>query len=268
MTALIRSEWRKAASTRAWWGLLIAVVVLSALVNAFGGVFTAAFADLGSPSLLPVSLAYSLSLTTIAAALYGGVSAAGEFRHRTITTTYLATRSRAAVQGAKSVVAAGVGALYAAASVVVGTAFGLLARPAVPDIGLILAVAVVGMVVAGLWAVLGTAVGIAAGNLSVALAGVLVYLLAGELLLSLLLNRADSPLVARLSSVLPGNAGDVALYDLPVHALIGDDARQVVEALAGVTLPPPWWGALLILAGWSAAATVIALYVGGRRDVT
>lgn len=268
MNALIRSEFRKAASTRLWWALLIAVAALSALVNAFGGVFTAAFADLGAPSLLPVSLAYSLSLTSIAATLYGVVSAAGEFRHRTITTTYLVASSRTGVLLAKAVVAAGTGALYAVAAVVAGVPTGLLARPAAPDIGLVLAVTAVGMVVAGLWAVFGTAVGIAVGNLSVALAGVLVYLLVGELLLSLLLNRADSPLVARLSSYLPGNAGDVALYDLPVRALIGDEGGQVVAVLAGVTLPPPWWGALIVLAVWTAAATATGVVVGGRRDVT
>lgn len=274
MAPLVRSEWRKATSTRLWWALLVPVAMVSALVNGFGGVFTAAFADLGAPSLLPVSLAYALSLTSVFAALFAVVAAAGEFRHRTITTTYLIAPRRFAVQGAKSVVAAGVGASYAVAAVLAGVPVGLLARPAPLDVGLVLTVLAVGVVVAALWAVLGTAVGIAVGNLSVALAGTLAYLLAGELLLSLLINRADSPLVARLSSYLPGNAGDVALYDVPVRALLGGvrsdgpDSGRVVELLAGVTQPPPWWGALIVLGVWTAAAAATAAVIGGRRDVT
>ncbi len=40
MTALVpvlRAEWRRVASTRLWWGLLIPVVALALLVNLFGG---------------------------------------------------------------------------------------------------------------------------------------------------------------------------------------------------------------------------------------
>jgi hypothetical protein len=72
-----------------------------------------------------------------------------------------------------------------------------------------------------------------------------------------------------LTPYLPGNAGDVALYDLPAHALAGPGfAEQVVEELAGVTAPPPWWGALAVLAGWAMLAAVVAWTVGDRRDVT
>ena len=64
LTAILRAEYRKAVSVKLWWALLIPAVALAALVNAFGGLFTAALSDVGTPSLLPVSLAYSLSLTS------------------------------------------------------------------------------------------------------------------------------------------------------------------------------------------------------------
>ena len=62
---------------------------------------------------------------------------------------------------------------------------------------------------------------------------------------------------------------DVAIYDFPARALAGPDfADRVVEELAGVTAPPPWWGALSVLAGWAALAAVLAWTVGDRRDIT
>jgi hypothetical protein len=45
-------------------------------------------------------------------------------------------------------------------------------------------------------------------------------------------------------------------------------AEQVVEELAGVRAPPPWWGVLAVLAGWATLAAVIAWTVADRRDVT
>lgn len=267
-TALLVAECRKTVSIKLWWALLIPVVLLSALVNAFGGLFTASLADLGSPSLLPVSLAYSLSLTSVFAALYGVVTAAGEFRHRTITTTYLQARGRGSVLAAKSAVAAGVGAVYALGAALSGVPAGLLGGGSAPDAASVLVVTGIGVVVVALWAVLGIALGTVLSNQVVALVVTLVYLLLGEFLLSPLLTRAGSPTVARLSSYLPGNAGDVALYDLPVRALSGADARPVLELLAGVSAPPPWWGALIVLVFWTAAAAAGAWLVGDRRDIT
>jgi hypothetical protein len=37
LVPVLRSEWRRVASTRLWWGLLIPVVALALLVNLFGG---------------------------------------------------------------------------------------------------------------------------------------------------------------------------------------------------------------------------------------
>jgi ABC-2 type transport system permease protein len=104
------------------------------------------------------------------------------------------------------------------------------------------------------------------GNQVAALVIVLGYALGAEGLVSLLLNRSDA---AALTPWLPGNAGDVALYGLPARAVApeGFDV-ELVASLAGVTAPPAWWVALLVLAGWTAVATAAAWWVGGRRDVT
>ena len=91
--AQVRAELRKVRSTKLWWALLIPVALLSTLVNLFSGVFTSSIPDERLPLLLG-SLAYALVLAGVFAAVHGVAAAAGEHRHRTITTTYLTSRPR------------------------------------------------------------------------------------------------------------------------------------------------------------------------------
>lgn len=275
MNGLLRSELRKTFSTKLWWALLIPVLVLSILINLFGGLFTDALvavsAGSGPVPLLLASMAYALALTSVFAAVAGIVATAGEFRHRTITTTYLTAQGRGSVLFAKMAVSGLLGALYAAAAVVVGVLAGLVGQgdAAFPAAGPLLAVVLIGVLVAALWAAFGAALGTVISNQVGVLVSALVYLLFGELLISALLNNADNPATGLISSYLPGNAGDVALYDIPAQVLASPGlGARYVEVLAGVTSPPPWWGALLVLAAWTAAAAAAAWVVGDRRDVT
>ncbi len=269
MTGLLRAELRKAFSTRLWWALGLPVLALAVLVNLFGGLFTAAVAEVASgpvPVLLG-SLAYALALAAVFAAVLGIVGAAGEFRHRTITTTYLTASGRGAVLAAKMAVSALLGALYAAVTLVGGGLAGMLARVGDASPGPLLAVAAIGIVVCALWGAIGAALGVLVGNQVGALVGTLVYLLLGEFLASALLSRGRS--TGPISAYLPGNAGDVALYDIPAREIVGPEAAgDAVALLAGVTSPPPWWVALLVLAGWTALFGTAAARLAGRRDVT
>lgn len=267
----LRAEFRRVASTRLWWALLVPVVVLAAVVNLFGGLLGGAVGDEGGdlPVLL-ASVAFTLTLIAVFAGVYGTVTAAGEFRHRTVTTAYLVAGGRGRVLLGKLVAAAAVGALYALVGAVVGTAAGLAGQAGrMPPAGELLAVAGIGVAVAALWGVIGAALGVVLANQVGALVALLVYLQVGELVLAAALNNAGSRAVARLTPYLPGNAGDVAIYDLPAHALAGAAfGDQVVEQLAGVTDPPPWWGALAVLVGWATLLTVVAWAAGDRRDIT
>lgn len=263
----LRAEWRRVVSTRLWWALLIPVVALAVFVNLFGSLL----GDVGDLPVLPASIAFTLTFTAVFAAVYGTVAAAGEFRHRTVTTAYLTAGGRGRVLVGKLVAGGCVGALYAAVAVTVGVAAGVLGQGAgrVPGTGALVGVAAVGVAVAALWGALGAAVGVLLANQVGALVVLLVYLQVGELVLAAVMNNSGSAALARLTPYLPGNAGDVAIYDFPARALAGPDlADQVVEQLAGVTAPPPWWGALSVLAGWAALAAVLAWTVADRRDVT
>lgn len=271
MTALVpavRAEWRRVASTRLWWGLLIPVAVLALLINLFGGLLGSGAG--GDFPVLPASVAFTLTLTAVFAAVYGTVAAAGEFRHRTVTTAYLTAGGRGRVLVGKLTAGAGVGALYAVAAVLVGVGAGLLGQGAAgAGAGTLVGVAAVGVAVAALWGALGAGLGILLANQVGALLLLLVYLQIGELVLAAVLNNSDSDALARLTPYLPGNAGDVAIYDFPARELAGPGfADRIVEELAGVTAPPPWWGALSVLAGWTALVAVLAWTVGDRRDIT
>lgn len=269
--APVRAEFRKVASTKLWWGLLIPVALLSSMINMFGGVFTAAFPESERLPLLLGSVAYSLGLTSVFAAVHGVVAAAGEYRHRTITTTYLTTRGRAPVLAAKMLVSAGVGACYAAATVVTGMLAGTAADggAAFPGVGPLAVTALIGVAVSALWGALGAAFGTAVSNQVSALVALLLYLMVGELLIGALLEAAESGTVRALSSYLPGNAGEVAIYGVPANEIAGPvTAPQVVELLAGVTDPPGWGVALLVLAIWTAAVGAAGWLVAARRDIT
>lgn len=275
MTGLLRAELRKTFSTRLWWAVLVPALLLSVLINLFGGVFTDAVAAVpGNAAAVPLllaSLAYALALTGVFALVTGVVSTAGEFRHRTVTTTYLTASGRGRVLLAKMAAAGFVGALYGAACVLVGVLSGLAGRAgsAFPDAGPLLAVSGIGMLVTALWAAFGAALGMVVTHQVGALVGALVYLLFGELLISALLNGADSAAVNRITAFLPGNAGDVALYDIPAREIAGPGpAAGIVEVLAGVTGPPAWWAALLVLTAWTVTVAAAGWVVGGRRDVT
>ena len=80
IAALVRSEVRKAASTRLWWALLVPAAVLSVLVGVFSGVFTLALGvppDAGaSLPLTLASLAYGLAVAAVVAG-FGACGCAG-----------------------------------------------------------------------------------------------------------------------------------------------------------------------------------------------
>jgi ABC-2 type transport system permease protein len=276
MTALLRAELRKTLSTRLWWALGIPVVMLSLLYNLFGALLTGTGTGPGwAATLVPLlSLAYTMTLTSVFAAVAGIVGAVGEFRHRTADTTYLITPRRGRVLLAKLAVGGLVGAAYAIAAAVVGVPAGMLGA-GVPGAGgpgepvLMLGLVAVGVLVGALWAAIGTALGTATGNQVGALVGVLIYLLLLDRVLALLLGSSDTPAVAAVAGYLPGKAADVAVYGLLVDGLGWPGlGGRLVEEITSVPYPPAWWAALLVLAGWAAAATALGWLLGARRDLT
>lgn len=276
----IRSEVRKTFTTRMWWALLIPIALISMGINAFGGLFESLVGDIAEvrsvlPSLLPISLSLTMTQLVVFAAVIGLVAAAGEFRHRTITTTYLVNSSRGAVLVAKLLMAAALGALYGLVLSVSGSVVGLLAQQAKPGFGDLLVPILIGTLVFALWGVIGAGVGLAVGNQVGALLIVLIYLLVAEGIATLAMRNADSEAVNTIPSYLPGNAGDVAVVSEPGRRLIEllppqaqVDPDDVVGLLGGVTNPASTAGSVLVLALWAAAVVGLAAFFSLRRDIT
>jgi ABC-2 type transport system permease protein len=111
----IRTEWLKLRTIRLPWGLLAIAGALTALV----ATLESARAGVGHMEIHPLYTAAGLTQVMthtwfgmLMAAIFGVTVAAGEFRHGTATSSYLAQPNRTRVLIAKSVVAVGVGLLF------------------------------------------------------------------------------------------------------------------------------------------------------------
>ncbi len=276
--AVLTAEVRKTLSTRVWWLLFLPVLLLALAQSLLGSILQLLVPQATETSsiLMLAGLASALTMTAIVGAAFGTLLGTGDFRHRTVTLAYL-TGSRGQVLAAKAVIAAVVAGLYALALVVVGPLLGgaALGGQQLPDLGRLAGLGAIGILVCALWGVLGVAVGTLVTNQAGAIALTVGYLLIGENLIAGVLRAGDGSslgdpsVFARLTPFLPGNAGDLAVWEPVVSSAgLGAQSRFVLEFLAGVSAPPPGWVGLLVLAAWTAAGIALAAVVGARRDIT
>jgi len=215
VSALVAAELVKLRTTRAWMGYLAAAVLLTGL-GAAGRLGSAQRIELGTQAFQRNLLSHSL-VSGLLALVVGVVIVTVEWRHGTITRTFLVTPRRERVLLAKAAVAALAGAILALVSVAVVLA---VAVPWLAADGATLRVLglapVVGRVVlaAALWGLLGAALGAVvqsqAVGLVLAILGVLIVEpLLGALLVLLGLDRAADFLPARALEALEstGDAG-------------------------------------------------------------
>ncbi|MBD8506724.1 ABC transporter permease subunit [Hoyosella sp. G463] len=182
MTRLLHAELFRLRTTRTTWALLAGAVGLVGLVLypplANAGIGT--YPSLGTPHSLETIIGaprYAMYFT----ALLGVLAVSGEYRHRTITQTFLATPNRLRVVAAKLAAhgLAGLGFGVVATVAALGTAAAWHAAKGVPldlwraDVLL----SAVGLVaVSGLLAMIGVGVGALVPNQAAALVGVIVWL--------------------------------------------------------------------------------------------
>jgi ABC-2 type transport system permease protein len=251
---LVVAELRKAMSTSAWWALLVPAALVALLVT----LVQAEFAGL---AFLP-SLAQAWALGSFAArfaVVFGLVVATAEYRHRTITTSYLTAPGRPQLLVAKVVLATAAGVVYA----LVCAVFGLLGMLMGGGSGLggsdlagVLRVSAVALLTFALWAVLGVGIGTLISNQLAAIIGVLVYLLLME---NIIVGLATVSNLGRIDDYLPGGAASASLTGLA-------ETNPFGGALTGLTLP--WWVALLIFIGYTGVAVLAGAAAAQRRDIT
>lgn len=271
-TGLMRSELTKVISTRLWWILaiiLFAYVALSAGGAAFlfgdpNGMLAAQSNAPEAGQIPPgvvTQLVYSFgsSIGYVFPVLFGAIAATTEFRHQTLTPTFLATPKRGRVLVAKAAVltlfGAGFGVVAMLASVGVGAAV-LAALGTDPLLGHSDTWALIGRAVLAmaLWSLIGVGLGVLVPSQVAAIVIVLAFTQFVEPILRLAAGTVDW--TAEVGKYLPGAASD-ALVGASFYSLMGSSSASL-----------DWWqGGIVLL-----AIGVVACLIGGvttwKRDVT
>ena len=261
-TAALAAEWRKLTSTALWWVLALGMAAYLAFVGA-----AMAF----SLTVAPEGFAPPLGGLDAALTVYGVLNAVGyvfplvvgtllvttEVRHKTLTQTLLAEPRRGVVLGAKLVLAAGIGLLYGVAGVVGLVAAGAPVLSAVGDGAFlddpeVVRALLLGVLVTGLWAVLGTGFGAVVPQQVAAVVAILAFTQFVEPIARLALGAVDG--LSVVSAYLPGAAAD---------AVVG---ASLFSQMGDVDLLPAWAGALVLL-GYAAALTLAGRLATFARDV-
>lgn len=267
--ASTRSEYTKQFSTAGWWVLAIVLVVYvgftaGVLALAFGGVASGRLTGANGPAPtaegLP-ALIYSSATAVgyVFPLLIGTLMVTTEFRHKTLTPTFLATPRRGVVLAGKFVVGILVGLLYGVlgsiaaigAGAGVLTAFGLDTALGESDTWVLVGRMLLAF---ALWVVVGIGVGTVVRNQVAAIVIVLAVTLFVEPIV-----RTVAGIVDGLDEVvrwLPSAASD---------ALVGQTIFGAVST--GGSEPLEWWAGGLVLLAYAVVLVVIGLFTTWRRDI-
>ncbi|MCW2831589.1 MAG: hypothetical protein JWP31_2281 [Aeromicrobium sp.] len=264
MSAVIRSEVRKLLTTRLWWVLLISMAVYMTFL---GAILAFSLAEATKPDVsdpldpaevvrgvysLGTSLGYAFPL------IVGALLVTAEFRHRTITPTFLFQPRRHVVLLAKLAVAGGVGVMFGLAGTIGAVAGGapVLALQDVPlllgdaEIWVLMLLSVVAL---ALWCLVGVGLGTVLPDQVAAIVTVLAFTQFVEPLLRLGLSAVDA--LEGVARFLPGAAAE---------AVVGS---SLYTTGSSVELLTRWQGALVMI-----TYVVVLAAIGWRttlhRDIT
>ncbi|GAA5031828.1 ABC transporter permease [Microbacterium fluvii] len=266
LAAATRSESIKQFTTSIWW--ILAVVMLAYIgftAAVLGFVFAASAAGelptQGAPTptegLAATLYSTATSVGYVFPLLIGTLMVTAEFRHKTLTPTFLAVPRRGTALVAKVAIGLVLGVVYGIigvlASVAPSVAF-LAGYGLETDLDAAQTWAMLGRMVLAfvLWTVIGIGVGALVRNQVGAIVGVLVFTQFLEPV-----GRAAAAFVEGLDTVvqyLPGAASD---------ALVG--ASVLTASTGGEQLE--WWVGGLVLLGYAVVLLVLGWFVSWRRDV-
>ena len=266
MGGAIKSEFRKFFTTRMWWGMAIGIFLCGAALAVVFALLVPGSRSQGPGSppapgldnVTMVSTVYTagLSIAYLLTLTIGVMSIGSEYRHMTITNTFLATPKRVHVMVAKVTSLLGIGVFYGlvflVGSVGVGaTTIAIKGYPPIPEAGTIGRTLALSLLVLGLWALIGLGVGILIPNQVAAIliavgAAWIVFPLGGVLLGFVSWGKSIVP-------YLPSEA---------TSAMVGAlNSNTNVELL-------PWWSGALVLVAYATVMAGIGSLLTVRRDVT
>ena len=266
------SEALKVTTTRLWWVLAL---VLFGYVGFTAGLLAGLFGALGdqlstqpdAPQLPPDTLPPIIYSVTTAVGyvfpvLLGALATTGEFRHQTITPTFLATPRRGDVLTAKLVVGLLVGALFGVIGLLASMGIGapVLAATGIDpqlDQSDTWALAARILLAMAIWAALGVGLGVLVPNQ----VAVIVIVLAFTQFVEPILRFGSSiwEWTAEIGRFLPGAASD---------ALVGSSFFTSLASSTNGVAPLEWWQGGLVLAATAAIIVLAGALTTWRRDVT
>jgi ABC-2 type transport system permease protein len=296
MGRLITAEFRKVATTRLWWALLIPAVALAFLWAFIWAKLATGFGQgiSDDPTFQRLGLTFAgvpwnvfavsraINITTIFPMVFGALGVSSELQRRTITTSFLTAPSRASMLSAKAVVYAVWGLVYGL--VIVGVAWlGTLAGSGgayLPDAGGFVQLSVAGVIESVLWTLLGLGVGALLGSTTGSVVLLLIYSVLAEPILDLVLrNHIGGSLPNGSADGLTGSTAAQIFLDKaqsyqnsPLIQSVGTDAWQtfvlLVRGVAGAIGAFDWWASGLIFLGWALVFFLGGLLINQRRDIT
>ena len=257
MMALVRSEFRKVTTTKVLLWLTIATVTFSALNVVLLVFLTPRAMDVSSDVNFLLDPAYVTNIlgaagsSSIFILILGIIGMTGEYRHMTITSTFLVTPKRPRVLIAKGMAYALLGAtlgLIAFASSFVVTLIALSREAHAPVDATIAIQILVGVVLAfAIYAFVGVSVGALIRIQVAAVVGALVWVLIVEALITVFVDW--------IGKWLPGGALDAVLQTTNVTGRGGED---ILPTATGV----------IVLIGYAVLFGTLASLTTLRRDIT
>ena len=270
MRAALVSEYRKFVTTRMWWVLLITMALYMAFlgaVMAFPFTLDPGHGGMSSEGMPPMSpLNIALTIYTLAPTLgyvfplvIGAMSVTGEFRHMTVTPTFLAEPRRTVVLGAKLIASLPIGLFYGLvgtlSTVGAGAAvLSLLGHDAMltdPEVQRTIALSVLALTV---WAMVGVGFGTVLPNQVAAIVVVLAFTQLVEPVLRLALGAIGG--LEGIAKWLPGAAGEA----------IAGTSFYSASGIGGDLLTR--WQGLVVLVGYGVVLAAIGRFTTFRRDIT
>lgn len=269
LVAATRSEYTKQFSTAGWWVLAIVLVAYvgftaAALAFVFGGLASGELTGANGPAMSsagvpPLVYSSATAVGYVFPLLIGTLMVTTEFRHKTLTPTFLSTPRRGVVLVGKFVVGIVVGLLYgilgSIAAVAVGAGvlsiFGIDAELGSSDTWVLIGRMLLAF---ALWALVGIGVGTVVRNQVAAIVIVLAVTLFIEPIV-----RTVGGLVEGFGDVVkwfPSAASD-ALVGQTIFGTMGTGSNSALE----------WWAGGLVLLGYAVVFLLIGLVTTWRRDI-
>ncbi|MFD8497658.1 ABC transporter permease [Amycolatopsis sp. NPDC059657] len=293
MGNLIKAEFRKTLTLNTWWVLLIPLVITALgfswvwglMVNNLADYLTEGTAGQISREVgvdadrLPVgllSIAHGINIAQIIPALFGVFALAGEYRSKTITTTFLTAPNRLAALSAKMITYVVWGVLYGF------VAFGVSAIGAVisvdsqrlPTTGQWLGALGATVLASVLVTLFGIGFGAVLNKVTLAVVLLLVWFLVVEnVLVAFAWNWTTLPGAILPNGTANGIVGGVAAEAFKINALnLGEAEERVGQYFVQLTAGAPgvisWWASALVFAGWTALFFGFGWASNQKRDIT